>query len=192
VSLTIIEWFGFNVECRSQRALRHRRQERCPFLGATCTKSFNDGTRAGVCTVAMATDKSAIAICPNRLYADNYAVLQDVANCAFGKGCRVIRPHQYAQVKHQGNYVVAFGKNFGKELRLPTRQARGSYFVDWVLARITSDGGLDEFVAVEVQSIDTTGSYRKEVENLRSGMTQVAKSKAGLNWRTSISEYFHN
>lgn len=130
----------------------------------------------------MATNDTSVIICPNRLYASGYAMLQDVVGVAFGKGHTLIRPHDHSKVEHDGTYVVAFGKNFGRELRLPSRQSGGSYFVDWVLAKIDADGGLDEFVAVEVQSIDTTGSYRPEVQALRKGHTDVTNSKAGLNW----------
>jgi hypothetical protein len=71
---------------------------------------------------------------------------------------------------------------FGKELRLPSRGARGGYFLDWALARLDASGALAEFVAVEVQSIDTTGICRPEVELLRVGHAKVPASKAGLNW----------
>ncbi len=76
--------------------------------------------------------------------------------------------------------MVALGKYFGKELRLPGRGARGGYFVDWALPRIDSSGALGS--RVEVQSIDTTGTFRPEVELLRAGHRSVPPSKAGLNW----------
>ena len=44
---------------------------------------------------------------------------------------------------------------------MPQRSGHGNYFVDWILAHLTADGMLDGFVAVEVQTMDTTGNYRK-------------------------------
>ena len=182
MSLRILDWFGLDLTCQSGTAKKHRREGTCPFLSGRCTKTFNDRTTSGVCTVAMASDDTPVIICPNRLYASDYAVLHDVVEIVFGEGHTLIRPDDHSKVEHDGTYVVAFGKNFGKELRLPSRQSGGGYFVDWVLARIDADGDLNEFVAVEVQSIDTTGTYRPEVEVLRKGRTDVANSKAGLNW----------
>ena len=49
-----------------------------------------------------------------------------------------------------------------KELRLPQKRGSGGYYIDWILALIGDDGNLREFVAVEVQAIDTTGNYRAE------------------------------
>jgi len=78
--------------------------------------------------------------------------------------------------------VIVFGKRWGKELRLPGRGARGGYFVDWILARLSRDHSLAEFVAVELQTMDTTGSYEAEVRAYLGGKTEAAPSKAGINW----------
>ena len=81
-----------------------------------------------------------------------------------------------------GECVAVFGKRWGKELRLPTRGTSGSYFVDWVLAHVSAQGKLLSFVAVEVQSIDTTNNYRKERETYLREEAFVGKSTAGFNW----------
>ena len=73
-------------------------------------------------------------------------------------------------------------QRLGKELRLPTRGKSGGYFVDWVLAHVSAQGELLSFVAVEVQSIDTTGNYRKERETYLREEAFAGKSTAGLNW----------
>jgi len=78
--------------------------------------------------------------------------------------------------------VAVFAKGWGKELGLPTRGGQGGYFVDWILARIGRDGDLAEFVAVEVQSIDTTGNYRDERDAYERGDEFPGTSTAGLNW----------
>ena len=64
---------------------------------------------------------------------------------------------------------------------MPQKSKKGGYFVDWVLARLNSKGDLVEFVAVEVQTIDTTGTYRPGYEALKADRS-VEKTTAGLNW----------
>lgn len=81
--------------------------------------------------------------------------------------------------------IAVFGRRWGKELRLPNRgkgARRGAYFVDWVLAHINAAGDLVSFVAVEVQSIDTTGNYRAERDAYLKGQPFTGSSPAGLNW----------
>jgi hypothetical protein len=78
--------------------------------------------------------------------------------------------------------IAVFGKGWGKELRLPSRGRSGSYFVDWVLAHMGEDGKLVDFVAVEVQSIDTTGNYRSERDSYLKEIVFPGSSSAGFNW----------
>lgn len=183
MGLKIAEWFGHDLGNRGEEAERDRRTQRCPFLDGPCVKRFNDGTPSGVCS-AYATSKAGtpLAICPNRLYADRYLLLRDVARMAFGETAEVIHPSQFRKVVHNGMYVVALGKRYGTELRLPKRRGRGNFFVDWILCRVGRNGAAEEFVALEVQTIDTIGSYRAQVQQLRRGNFDIDRSKAGLNW----------
>ena len=74
-----------------------------------------------------------------------------------------------------------FWSRMGGELPLPKRKGRGSYYVDWILARLDGSGELTEFTAIEVQTIDTTGSY----QNARRALIErheVEKDTVGLNW----------
>jgi hypothetical protein len=178
---TLLEWFGHDVRNWSAEAVDHRNREWCPYIEHDCSKTFNDGNRSGGCSVIL-KEGIKIAICPNRLYAGNYQALSDVAKVAFGDGHRIIRPAEVAAVNHDGRYVAAFGHRFGRELQLPSRGGRGGYFVDWILARLDNNGDLRDFVAVEIQTIDTTGQYRTQVESLRDGNRNVGPSRAGLNW----------
>ena len=114
------------------------------------------------------------------MYAEDYRVLLDVATDAFGAGVRLCRTH--ADVKADGKDVMVFGKRWGKELRLPNRGDGGGYFVDWVLALLDSQRKLAGFVAVELQTMDTTGSYEAEVRAHLSGQPWDKGSKAGINW----------
>lgn len=87
-----------------------------------------------------------------------------------------------AHALEEGGAVAVFGHKWGKELKLPKRDGVGSYFADWVLARIDEHGKLAEFTSVEVQTIDTTGNYRDSRSALLKTERSIAKSTVGLNW----------
>lgn len=180
----IAEWFGYDVAYRGPDAARARENNLCPFANAVCAKTFNDRTISGACSacVGKRAGSPPVVICPNRLYAEGYLVLQRVADIAFGGQHDVVFPHQLRDLRADRRYVVALGKNYGGEIRLPSRGGRGAYFVDWILARVLPSGELAEFAAVEVQAIDTTGRYKPEVEALRAGAMAIPNSRAGLNW----------
>jgi hypothetical protein len=114
------------------------------------------------------------------MYAEDYRVLLDVAHASFGQEGRLCRTN--ADAKGDGHDVYVFGKRWGKELRLPNRGAGGGYFVDWILALVGEDLSLKEFVAVELQTMDTTGSYEAEVDAYYRGENPSKSSKAGINW----------
>ncbi len=54
--------------------------------------------------------------------------------------------------------------------------------MDWILALLSPEGTLQEFVAVEVQAIDTTGNYRAERDAHMNGQAFTGYSEAGVNW----------
>ncbi|MGA8579297.1 MAG: hypothetical protein WB579_11505, partial [Bryobacteraceae bacterium] len=70
----------------------------------------------------------------------------------------------------------------GGEAGLPPIGGRGGFFVDWILALVDKNGELKEFVAVEVQSIDTTGNYRKERDAYLKEKDFAGYSNAVINW----------
>jgi hypothetical protein len=178
----IFEFFGYRSEDISEKALQTATAALCPFLNSVCEKRLSDGKISGVCSLKPIKGGPVIC-CPIRLYAQDYKLLSDIVEYAFGKPF-FLAPGREAinYVKSTGNDVVAvFGKKWGGELRLPQRSGSGAYFVDWVLARLTSEGELVEFIAVEVQTIDTTGNYRNGIKALENDRTQVATT-AGLNW----------
>lgn len=179
---TIYEFFGYRPEDNSAQALQAASELRCPILKATCEKTLNDGKISGVCSLKPMTSDPVIC-CPVRLYAEDYKFLADIVKYAFGENLPLVSGRgAIGKVKAAGVPSVAvFGKRWGGELRLPQRSGSGSYFVDWILAKLTKDGQLEEFVAVEVQTIDSTGNYRNGVKALEENRTQV-KTTAGLNW----------
>ncbi|MGC3991540.1 MAG: NotI family restriction endonuclease [Chthoniobacteraceae bacterium] len=179
MSLRVFELFGYAPENESAVAANYRKRSECPFVGEVCIKRFKSGLVSGVCSLKPAKSGPVIC-CPNRMYAGEYKVLIDVANDAFGDGMRLCRT--IADAKGDGKDVVVFGKRWGKELRLPNRGTGGGYFVDWVLALINRERKLEGFVAVELQTMDTTGSYEAEVRAHLSGEPWEGYSKAGINW----------
>lgn len=189
MSVTVIDWFGHMASDRSNAAKTAAATQQCPFIHGNCEKVFRDGLVAGACSIKQATHDPVVC-CPNRLYGDDWRILRDVASIAFSSAPSFVSgnpmnlvPGRKAQAiaTERGEPVVGvFGKKWGGELHLPQRGGSGAYFVDWILAVVTP-AGLDRFVAIEVQTIDTTGNYRDSLAGLADGR-QVVASKAGFNW----------
>ena len=123
-----------------------------------------------------------VICCPNRIYAENYKMLSTVAQKAFGAEYKLYAGRlAVSKAKEENGAVAVFGHGWGGELPLPKRQGKGSYYVDWILARLDETGELMEFTAIEVQTIDTTGSY----QNARRALIErheIEKDTVGLNW----------
>lgn len=183
MSSNIVEFFGFAPDDTSSAARQCRKDKTCPFLGVACQKTLSDGSLSGACTLQSKSGGPVIC-CPQRLYAENYKILGDVAKMSFGDRCDLHPGHEAAKVpaKKGRCRIAVFGKRWGKELRLPNRGRSGGYFVDWVLARLDEGGNLSDFVAVEVQSIDTTGNYQEERNCHLQEKPFAGWSTAGFNW----------
>jgi hypothetical protein len=182
VSTTIIEFFGYAPTDKSPAAKAARANKECPFLGKTCVKTLSDGLVSGACTLKPVNGGPVIC-CPIRLYAGKHQILSDVAASAFGANCDLYpghKAHTHAHVAGR-HRIAVFGKAWGGELRLPKRGKTGAYFVDWILARLDRHDDLADFVAIEVQSIDTTGNYRAERLAHLAGKP-ASPSTAGFNW----------
>lgn len=182
----ISEFFGFRSEDTSTTALENQSRQVCPFLGSFCTKALgdkNNRTLSGVCSVRQASVGSPNVICcPNRIYAENYKMLSVIAEKAFRANLNLYAGRLAVEkAKTENGAVAVFGHGWGGELPLPKRQGKGSYYVDWILARLDSDGELVEFTAIEVQTIDTTGTYQNARRALIEHHT-IEKDTVGLNW----------
>lgn len=182
----ISEFFGYRAEDNSALAAQNVSRQVCPFLGSYCTKALGDRsnrTLSGVCSVRQVSAGSpSVICCPNRMYAENYKMLSTIAEKAFR-----VRLNLYsgrlavAKARQENGAIAVFGHGWGGELPLPKRQGRGSYYVDWILARLDGAGELVEFTAIEVQTIDTTGSYKNARSALIDRQT-IEKDTVGLNW----------
>lgn len=182
----ISEFFGYRAEDTSAIADENTSRQVCPFLSSYCTKALGDKTNrtlSGVCAVRQVTPGSPDVICcPNRIYAENYKMLSTIAQKAFRAELNLYAGRLAVEkAKAENGAVAVFGHGWGGELSLPKRQGRGSYYVDWILARLDGNGELSEFTAIEVQTIDTTGTY----QNARRALIErkaVEKDTVGLNW----------
>lgn len=179
----ISEFFGYRAEDTSTKARQTTAKQVCPFLSSYCTKSLRDNAVSGVCAVRQVSAGSPDVICcPNRLYAENYKMLSTIAEKAFGINLNLYSGKLAVEkAKDENGAVAVFGHGWGGELPLPKRQGKGSYYVDWILARLDGAGELVELTAIEVQTIDTTGTYRNARKALLDHHT-IEKDDVGLNW----------
>lgn len=182
----ISEFFGYRAEDNSTLAAQNVSRQVCPFLGSYCTKALGDRsnrTLSGVCSVRQVSAGSpSVICCPNRMYAENYKMLSTIAEKAFRVSLNLYSGRlAVAKARQENGAIAVFGHGWGGELPLPKRQGRGSYYVDWILARLDGAGELVEFTAIEVQTIDTTGSYKNARSALIDRQT-IEKDTVGLNW----------
>jgi hypothetical protein len=160
--LKITELFGYPPDSLEFGDAVRRRI--CPFIGASCRKNFSDGMASGLCSASATKDKDPVICCPQRLYGNDYHVLRQVCNSAFGTHIPMVT--NLAGGLPDGGVAIPFGQRLGKELKVKSRGS--SYSFDWIIALVDGCGDLVEFVAVEVQTIDTTGSYRRQSWDLQS------------------------
>ncbi len=180
----IEEYFGYGATDRSEAALNAASTRTCPFTHSTCSKILGrERIPSGVCSIRQKTPGSAgVICCPNRIYAENYKMLKTISRKAFGADYKLYAGRAAVdRARAEGGAIAVFGHGWGGELRLPQRKGIGSYFVDWVLAYLDRYGELTEFTAIEVQTIDTTGSYQAARRELES-TGRVISDTVGLNW----------
>lgn len=184
----ITDYFGYSASDRSEAAMETARNSWCPFLHDTCTKTMIlDGKTiiSGVCAVQQKSPTAPEVICcPHRLYANDYQMLRNIARLAFEPGLALASGRQAVNHARQSGQstVAVFGHRWGGELRLPKQDGRSNYFVDWILAKVSAKGTLEDFCAIEVQTIDTTGNYRDSRRALTPPHRDIVWSTVGLNW----------
>lgn len=180
----ISEFFGYNATDHTEKALATASKRICPFTHNTCSKVLSrQRIPSGVCSVRQKTPGAVNVICcPNRIYAQDYKMLKTISQKAFVGSYNLYAGRAAVdKARLEGGAIAVFGHGWGGELRLPQRRGVGSYFVDWVLALLDQNGELKEFTAIEVQTIDTTGSYQKARDELITTGGIVADT-VGLNW----------
>lgn len=191
MAIRIVEFFGYPPLAPAGQSCAN--ELKCPFVDGACIKP-----KHGSCSLEQASGHPVIT-CPNRLYDNNHAVLGDIAIQAFGEGVRLTSGSEIARLKSDtaltGQEVAVFGKYWGSELSIPQPKGHaddddaGGFYIDYVLARLDRNGSVAEFTAVEVQTIDTTGSYREQADAYFAGDEFTDRrgnkpgwSNSGFNW----------
>lgn len=152
-----------------------RERFECPFVHATCPKRSTNlqGESYPVCSIwkknsrndslALNPEQDLICVCPKRFYAVDF--LKDViAHCWPGDAPK--NPMVAPEVKMDG---------FGN--------------VDFVVADVKEDGGIEQFLSVELQAIDITGSVFPAYQALRKGSNLEKRPTYGLNWDNVYKRY---
>jgi len=134
----------------------------CPFSGSTCQKKAKRKSLP-VCSVYVGS--TPVAVCPKRLL--QAPILEDVIKlCWKSKAPRRADCELVGEVKMEG---------FGN--------------VDFTAISRKSDGSIHEFVSVEVQAIDTTGSYYPAFQALKNRKDLKVKPTYGLNYDNVYKRY---
>lgn len=186
----IIEFYGFAPN--SEQSLANAQKHHCPFVDNNCIKKPNNGA----CSLQQG-DAEPVIICPNRLYDSDFGTLKRVAEEAFGLPHGLLAADEARSLLTNGelpeNSAAVFGKYFGGEIGIPSPagldgvEAKGSFKIDFIVSQLDSLGQILSFVAVEVQTIDTTSSYAQAGLAYSQGEVYVNKrgtdlTPAGFNW----------
>lgn len=144
---------------------------KCPFIGYRCPKrstAYPDEPYP-VCSIWRGNNEplnpsdDLVSVCPKRFHAVDF--LKDVvAHC--WPGAPPSNPQIAPEVKMAG---------FGN--------------VDFVIADMLAGGGVGQFLSVELQAIDITGSVAKAYDALRRGAQLDKRPTYGLNWDNVYKRY---
>jgi len=162
---SIVEFFGHSVEKEGEDWGQITHEQQCTFLGKKCYKvrKSDPGTAIGSCTVLYGRQSEPIVICPARLI-------------------------EHGQVFTDCFHLLTTHEP-GNELHLVSEVAIPGGSVDYFLVSARS-GKVKDFVGIELQTLDTTGTVWPERQRLlqRLGiLTDAAIRDAsrsyGMNWK---------
>lgn len=143
----------------------------CPFIQSRCVKRSTQlpDEPYPVCTLWRRSDGAAdpgndlIFVCPKRFYAVDF-LTEVIEHCWPGE--KPANPQVAPEVKMSG---------FGN--------------VDFVIADVKDDGEVDQFLSVELQAIDITGSVFSAYQALRASTDLERRPTYGLNWDNVYKRY---
>lgn len=143
----------------------------CPFIQSRCPKRTIQlpDEPYPVCTLWRRNDgeadpeKDLIFVCPKRFYAVDF-LTEVIEHC--WPGDKPKNPMVAPEVKMAG---------FGN--------------VDFVIAEVQEDGEVEQFLSVELQAIDITGSAFKAYQALRAGEDLEKRPTYGFNWDNVYKRY---
>ena len=135
--MRISEVFGYGIENNSDEAWTGRNNRHCPFRGSPCTK-VSKKDPLGICSFS--DGENAAAVCPSR-FLEGRRIFTDAGRLAFGDGKKIAA---FPEVR-----ILTIPGEAGKRDKKIGK-------VDFLLGRIT-DGQVDDFAALEVQSVYISG-----------------------------------
>jgi hypothetical protein len=143
----------------------------CPFIQTRCLKrttQLPNNEPYPICSLwrNTATPDPAndlIFVCPKRFYAVDF-LTEVIEHCWVGEKPK--NPQVAPEVKMAG---------FGN--------------VDFVIADVQENGEVDQFLSVELQAIDITGSAFKAYAGLRAGVDLDKRPTTGFNWDNVYKRY---
>lgn len=160
---TVVELFGTCVEKRSQNWREVVKAQQCPFLGKKCYKvrKSDPDISIGSCTVLYGTPPEPVIICPTRLIERR----QIFADCL-----HLLTSHEP-----------------GNELHIVPEVSVPGGSVDYFLVSVRG-GKVKDFVGIELQTLDTTGTVWPERQRLLKelGIPNIAETPPkpyGMNWK---------
>jgi hypothetical protein len=138
----------------------------CPFLNSTCVKRSHSGHRTDVpypvCSVWR--QNKLVCVCPKRFFEIEF--LNDVVQHCWISDTPPVNP-RYA-------YEVTM-EDFG--------------CVDFVIADVGPNGGIKDFISVELQAVDLTGSVYPAYEALINNHDLAERPSYGVNWANVRKRY---
>lgn len=143
----------------------------CPFIKSRCPKRSTQLPEEPypVCTLWRRSSgepdplQDLIFVCPKRFYAVDF-LTEVIEHC--WPGDKPKNPRVAPEVKMAG---------FGN--------------VDFVIANVGDDGEVEQFLSVELQAIDITGSIFPAYNALRAGVDLERRPTYGLNWDNVYKRY---
>lgn len=162
---TVVELFGHSAESRRKDWSRVVREQQCPFLAKTCYKvrKSDPGTSIGSCTVLYGKVQNPVVICPTRLL-ERRQIFTDCLH--------LLTTHEP-----------------GNELHIVQEVAIPGGSVDYFLVSARK-GKVRDFVGIEIQTLDTTGTVWPERQRLlkklgvpRGDNEESSKKSYGMNWK---------
>lgn len=160
----VSELFTFNVNNRSLEWREIVASQRCAFTGKRCykTRKSNPAVSIGTCLVKHGSECGDVMICPHRLLQNNQIFLDCI---------HLLTNHEPGNELH----VVS-------EVSIPG----GS--VDYFLVSTTCDRSVADFVGIELQTMDTTGTVWPEREMTLFDLGLIPKEPTvskgfGMNWK---------
>lgn len=160
----VLELFGSSTKDRQENWFNIVKLQKCPFTRLTCFKvrKSQPEISIGTCTVKYGRDEKGIIICPKRLLQRNQVFMDCI---------HLLSVHEPGNELH----VVS-------EIGIPG----GS--VDYFLVS-TIHGKVKDFVAIEFQTLDTTGTVWPARQRLLSelgfdiDLSSIENKSFGMNWK---------